>query len=250
MSYSETKIELGCGISFPLRYKVIDTNRGVIILSSGFGINHFEEPVIAASRSAIEKAGGNWIQYIYPERVAANHIEDMTILGGVHSLRNVLRLARSLASSKIGLLGISYGASISLEVSMLETISSVVALNTPFDYTHYRRTQLGEEAFKRWESDGIVRLHYPPGSQRSSFRFLQEAQRQSLLSRCTNIGIPTLLAQGDKDPIIPSDFISYVSNRNPLVHSFLIRNADHVFDDRESINTFLSSAIPFLLKSL
>jgi pimeloyl-ACP methyl ester carboxylesterase len=246
----DTRIDLGCQIYMPVRALVDSEHRGVVVLSSGYGIDNFDEPIIVSVRDALEEAGFGWLQYVYPERVPENGIEDMTVMGGVHLFNYLLQFIERRFTGVVGFFGISYGANVSIEASFLHKPSVLVAVNCPFDYARYREVQVGRARFEEWERTGVLELDYAGRRQRSSFRFLQEVRHQQLLERASMISTPTLLVQGGRDDIIPTDYVMHLSKQSHNIKHYIVSDADHVFADEECISKLVEVVVPFFLEHL
>jgi pimeloyl-ACP methyl ester carboxylesterase len=240
---NEQDVDLGVNLSVPIR-EAIEGARHCVILSSGYGIFGYDEPVQLALIRALEARGIGWVQYRYvgrQERVTT----DLTLSSGLTALLAVTDWVQARGVDEISLFGISFGAAISLEAGLLRSIKSLLLINPVFDYVHYRTQQLGADEMRRWSERGALEMDYAH-KVRTYYRFVEEASHQDLMRRATSIRSRVLVCQAADDPILGVGFASEFARANANVESHVIANADHVFAQPDAVAAFIRLATAFI----
>jgi hypothetical protein len=244
-----TTLKSVCNLDIDLKYEIEPDAPFTFILSSGYSIDGFEEPIQVALVELLREHNCNWIQYVFPERNPKTQIDDLYISSGLFTLSEVYKWAKGMVENKIGLFGISFGGNISLELALREPVESVILVNSVFDYVDFRRKQLGEKAMLSWHNTLIARLHYPERTFALGYRFIQEAEQQNLAERALQIECPVHAFQGLQDPFINSEQLLAIQAQRSSWRAYLVRGADHSFDQRVAIDAFLSEIEP-VIKSI
>jgi pimeloyl-ACP methyl ester carboxylesterase len=237
------QVELGINLSVPVREKIGDAQR-CVILSSGYGVFGYDEPVQVALIGTLEDCGIGWVQYQYVGR-QGGVTTDLTLSSGLAALLAVIDWTRAQGVEEISLFGISFGATISLEASLLRSIEALLLINPVFDYVHYRTQQIGGDAMRRWGELGALEMSYT-NPVRTYYRFVEEARHQDLMRRAMAIPSRVLLCQAADDPILGLKFALDFARSNANVDCHVISNADHVFAGPEGIADFIGVAKPFI----
>jgi pimeloyl-ACP methyl ester carboxylesterase len=215
--------------------------RPSVVLSSGYGIFGFGEPLQVALTARLDELDIGWVQYTYPERNAKNRITDLLISSGAGALLGVYDWLRSRGPSEIGMFGISFGANVTLEVALQRDPKLIMLVNPVFDYVDYRTKQLGEDAMARWGRDGRITIDYESAEVVSYYRFIEEARDQDLLRRCASINADVIACQGDADPILTAANVRTLANCSPRFSSVIAPGADHVFTSEAAVSCFLDA---------
>ncbi len=239
----EDEVHVGINLSVPIRARIKERRR-CVIMSSGYGIFGYDEPVQVELARVLEDCGIGWVQYQYvgrQDRVTT----DLTLSSGLAALLAVIDWAHSQGVEDIALFGISFGAAISLEAGMLRPIEALLLINPVFDYVHYRTEQLGDDAMRRWRELGSLEMSYATPV-RTYYRFMEEARNQDLVRRASSISSPMLLCQAADDPILGVGYASDFARANANVEYHVIQNADHVFAGPEGIAAFIKLAKSFV----
>lgn len=235
-----------CNTCIDVKYEFYPEAPITFILSSGYAIADFEEPVQVAFTKLLSKFHINWLQYIFPERNSKNAFEDLYISTGVFTLNELYDWVKKQVSTPIGLFGISFGGNISIEFAAKGNVDALIIINVPFDYVDFRRKQLGDGVMNIWQKDLVTKLLYADKSLPLGYRFIQEAEAQRLKERTGNITCDVHAFQGENDSIIGIEDIVSLANRIPNWHAHIVQGADHTFNAENSINIFLEEIHPFI----
>ncbi len=211
----------------------------IVILSSGYSIIGFDEPIQVALGEWLSKKGIGWIQYTFPARNRNNTEKELYLSGGILSLMQLYDYAKDKYKTSIGLFGISFGGNISIEVALAKKIESLILVNPVFDYVDFRRKQLGDGKFDLWNKNRSIVLNYQSGNLPLSFHFIEECEKQDLERRAEGINCPVYAFQGEKDSIINPCHINKLSNIKDNWNAYTVPNADHGFTDIEAITYVL-----------
>lgn len=241
---TESKVLLGCRAEVNVRSNLVP-GRPCMILSSGYGIFGFEEPVQVALIRTLETFAIGWAQYEYVERNPSNATTDLLISSGINALDSVRRWVVSHEVGQLGLFGISFGANITMEVGLLASTDLMLLVNPVFDYVDYRQRQLGSETMRSWEKDAVVSLPYER-EVKSYFRFIEEARHQDLLARIRSLSGRIIVCQGSADTILGRRYLKRVEKTVPHAEIHVIPHADHPFFDTSAIGAFLEIVRPAL----
>jgi hypothetical protein len=238
-----------CNIQIDIRCNLKGSAPVTFILSSGYSIEGFDEPIQVALIELLERYGVKWVQYIYPERNPKNSMEDLYISTGCYTLDEVYRWVKTQVKDSIGLFGISFGANISLELALRATVETLIIVNAVFDYVDFRTKQLGEDAISRWAKDLITKLPYQDKALPLGYRFIQEAMGQKLEERAAGLGCRVHAFQGDADNIISPQHILRLAGVATNWYPHVVVGADHPFNTQKAIDGFISTIQP-IIKSL
>ena len=218
----------------------IRPDRPNVILSSGYGIYGFEDPVQLALIDRLEELDIGWAQYTYAERNSKNRVTDLEISSGTASLLKVYDWVSSQHSSNIGLFGISFGGNVSLEAALQRNPTLVLLINPVFDYFDYRRLQLGPDVMDRWLREHRITMTYDDAKPVSYYRFIEEAETQNLLERVKELQTEIIACQGDADHILGTRYVEEFSRLSPRFSAVPIPGADHIFSSDAAITAFLA----------
>lgn len=235
-----------CNCNIDLRYELRADAPMTFILNGGYGILNLEEPVQIAFTDLLNKYHINWVQYLYPERISSNSFDDLYVSTGILALSEIYRWVKKQANSPVGLFGISYGAMISIEFALIEAVATLIIINAVFDYVDYRSKQLGEEAIEAWKSNFVTKLPYHNKLLPLGYRFVQETENQDLEKRAASVDCHVYAFQGDADPIIRPTHIKRLEKSTNNWHANIIKDADHVFDQKSSIDIFIREIEPVI----
>jgi hypothetical protein len=235
-----TELSLPCGFVIDVRSN-IRAERPNVILSSGYGIFGFGEPVQTALVSRLEKLGIGWAQYTYVERNSKNDITDLLISSGTAALLRVYDWVSLQYPSKIGLFGISFGANVTLEAALQRDPALLLLVNPVVDYVDYRERQLGSDVMTRWKRDSVISLTYDGAEVISYYRFMEESRSQRLLTRVSSISAEIIACQGAADTILTTKYVEALSVVLSKFRFTVIDGADHVFASAGAIAGFLEA---------
>jgi len=209
-----------------------------VLLSAGYGIFDLDEPIQVELCKLLDRAGINWVRYLYPERAAAPVWDDLTISSGMNSLLT-LRVRLGLTSfESVYLFGISFGGVISLQHAKMLPVSGLILANTVVNYEAFRRKQLGDERFERWKLEKWTTIEYPRRPVGLSARFLQESAQLDIERDLRSVAVPTLLFQGENDEFIGTEHLERVARANPNVHCCRLAGCTHPFLEEPAIKRF------------
>lgn len=212
-----------------------------MVLSGGFGVRYFDEPIHLAMLPLLESTAVGWVQYAYNEWNTDGVAVAPRIESSAQILEDVLDRVSRHGPPRLVSFGISYGANIAAEVSLRRHVDLLVLVNPILDYPAYRGRQLGEERLKAWESSGSIVLDYHRGRLVSTFEFMREARRQHLLARLRSAPTPMVLFQGDRDALLsPEGLRSQVAGFDD-VELRVVPGADHRFADPAALGSFVDA---------
>lgn len=235
-----------CGSEIPIRANILP-GAPAVVLSSGYGIFDYDEPVQGSLTNLLDELGIGWVQYIHPERTSNASTTDLLISGGVFTLSRVVDWMRRCSVGKIGLFGISFGANISVELApLLRDVDLVIVINLVFDYVEYRAVQLGAEKVEEWQRNRVIGMDYGDKKAQSYYRFMEEASRQDVIELLAGITCPIHAFQAAEDSIIPTSYVKEAARRYRNVTPYVVLDADHVFTDSSSIERFVQRITPVL----
>jgi pimeloyl-ACP methyl ester carboxylesterase len=235
-----------CNAHIDIKYEFFEESPITFILSSGYAITSFEEPVQVAFTKLLSSLHINWLQYIFPERNSKNEIEDLYISTGILTLNVLYDWVKQQVGTPIGLFGISFGGNISIEFAAKATVDALIIINVPFDYVDFRRKQLGDDVMRLWQKELVTQIPYANKSFPLGYRFIQEAEAQNLRERACNITCDVHAFQGDQDSIIGIEDIVSLAESIPRWHAHVIQGADHAFNAESSIKLFLEEIHAFI----
>ena len=235
-----SELSLPCNLSIDLLSNA-RPGRPNVILSSGYGIFGFEEPVQKALVDRLDQLNIGWVQYTYAERNPKNTLTDLLISSGTATLIAVYDWLRAQGPLEIGLFGISFGANVTLEAALQRDPTLLLLINPVFDYIDYRTKQLGSHAMATWERESRITMEYDATTVVSYYRFIEEARNQHLLDRARSIGAEIIACQGDADPILTTSYVQELASASERFSSTIIAGADHVFGSDDAIERFLEA---------
>ncbi|HEY0738265.1 MAG TPA: YqiA/YcfP family alpha/beta fold hydrolase [Herpetosiphonaceae bacterium] len=235
-----------CNVNVDIRYAFYAKSPLTFILSSGYSIIDFEEPIQVALIEVLSKYNINWLQYIYPERSYKNSFQDLYISTGLFTLNEIHKWVQKQTKGPISLFGISFGGNISIELALEKEISTLIIVNAVFDYVQFRTKQLGEKAMRDWQNKLVTELPYENKSIPLGYRFIQEAENQSLEERAHNINCAVYAFQGDEDQIISPSHIQRLADSRNNWKAYIVDGADHAFNKEDAINNFIREIEPVI----
>ena len=218
--------------------------RPALVLSSGFGIFGFDEPIQVSFTQLLQDLEVGWVQYTYAERNANNHTTDLLMSTAAAALDHVCAWTRSQGATKLGLFGISFGATISLELSIEHDIPLLILVNPVVDYVDFRSRQLGESAISTWEERRSATLDYGGREVSSGFRFMEEARGQRLIERLDAVASRVLIVQAALDEILGITSARVLASRLQDGQLYVVDGADHTFDSDDAVQSFLRIVEP------
>lgn len=239
-------LDLGCNLKCTVQHSLINSDKPTVILSNGYGTIDFNRPVVRGIIRQIEKLEFNWLHYRYPEREPGAVSASLYISSGLSTLRAVYNWLIKEGFQNIGLFGISFGANISFELSLLEKVNFLVLVNPVIDYVAFRTKQLGCLLLEQWCKNGRIDLKYEDGEFECYYRFMEEAQHQKLAERLSNLQANTIVFQAEYDELIDLQASQIALSGLSKCTYILVPNAKHAFNQSGSIALFEFEALNFL----
>lgn len=166
---------------------------------------------------------------------------NMTIAGEVNDLRKAIDfiLEQDIDKSKIGVLGLSLGASVSI-LGWNKMIKTLI-LWSPVNVTEELFIKsLGEKTCREIEEKGFFDLRFNENGWKTetSFKigkeFLKDVRKTNIINGVKSVKCPILLIQGTEDEVIGTEGSKQIySGANQPKEIKMIEGANHTFDNLE-----------------
>lgn len=212
----------------------------VLVMSHGF-TSHRKSNLYIQFEKEFNDAGIGTLRYEYYGHGPAYGFEgpgygmtdDVTLSKTVESLRAIIRHTRSFGDYGIGLLGSSYGGSLSIIIASedpsIKALGTKSSVTEPIRFWRQRvHDKLGDGGLAEWEQQGY--FHYEEGVEDYflPWKFWKDIQDYDVLGNAEKIKCPTLIVHGDADTCVPIDH-SYDLARAIGTDVKAIKGAGHAY---------------------
>lgn len=187
----------------------------IIILAHGFSSDKDEKGTFVKLAEALCNAGFAVLRFDFAGLgESQGRLEDLTITNEIDDLRAAISFARKGKYGKIGLLGASFGGSVSLLASPGEKIDSLAVWN-PVVYL--------DKTFS-----GALKRH-PVKRTKLTRRFISDMKKYDIFSSAKKISAPLFILHGENDAIIPYSQSWDLFKSVPGAKLEILKNAQHNF---------------------
>ena len=217
-------------------------NPSAIIMCHGFTGNMHEHGLFVNAAKKFCENGFAVLRFDFRgSNESGGEFVDMTISSEISDLKKAIdfMFKQNIDKSRIGILGLSLGAVVSV-LGWDEKIRVLVLLSPTSNNKKSFTNAFGEKTIKEIEEKGFFDLQKSLEGWRTqtSFEvgkgFWEEAQKTNLINNIKDAKCPILIIQGDADDTVDwHDSKELYDTANKPKKIKIIKNADHVFNNPE-----------------
>jgi alpha-beta hydrolase superfamily lysophospholipase len=212
-----------------------DSDKAVILLH-GFSADKDERGIFIRAAEALSKSGFTALRFDFAgSGESGGKFEEMSFNSEVSDLKSAIKLMKSKGYKKIGLVGASFGGSVSI-LGCSNGVKTIVLWNPLLrieTFEDYLSTQN-----KNWREDFRAKgfFEFYKENKRRFFRvgknLVGELDKINILSEARKVKVPVMAANGDKDYITPlSDSKELMKVIKAPKSLEIIKGAEHGFHE-------------------
>lgn len=225
-------------------------NAPIVILVHGLA-SHKESRTYIALEERLNEEGIATLRIdLYGHGESDGNFQDLTITHAVDSISAAIRFLKEKGYQELGLLGSSFGGISSLvAASQTQDLALLVLQSSVGNYIELEKEKKTEKELEEWKKQGYLIIPSDEAPRKLGYCMFEDAKKYNGYALAKEIQIPTLVIHGDMDDIVPLSQGEKLYENLPQGKLYVIKGADHRFQDPEMFSERLNVATQFILNT-